>query len=484
MEKSSLEPLSGADAAWLRLDSDENPLIINVMATIDPLPFEELRALIESRLLVFPRFLKKPVKLSGMYVWEKDSAFSIDHHVHVAELPAPGNKQALEQFMGDSMSQPLDRSHPLWQFILIKNFQNNQNVVVLRFHHCYVDGLALGAVFDSITDRKANVIELSSESKETTLARIKASQILHKGMETLALAMERCTHLSYRIKEESKALLSDRVYAKNSVKNGITGAAELTKLATLPTDKAGPLSGKPGLQKSCSWSKPVPIEKFKAVALHFECTTNDVLLAAVGGGLRSYLAGQVESLDDLRIHATLPVNLRPLETREGRKKLHELGNQFGTVFVPMAAQIANPVERLYKVKHDMKALKDSNQPSLSYKMMSAIGLVPTGLKEKVLELYCNKTSMVLSNVPGPRKTRYFSGSKINELMFWVPQAGQVGLGVSLLSYNGGFEIGIISDNKMIPQPSALVDHIMASLEEYAALIKQEDTSKKHEIASA
>jgi hypothetical protein len=42
----------------------------------------------------------------------------------------------------------------------------------------------------------------------------------------------------------------------------------------------------------------------------------------------------------------------------------------------------------------------------------------------------------MTNVPGPQQPLYFAGKRIRELDFWVPQSGGIGMGVSILSYDG------------------------------------------------
>ena len=39
-------------------------------------------------------------------------------------------------------------------------------------------------------------------------------------------------------------------------------------------------------------------------------------------------------------------------------------------------------------------------------------------------------------------------------MFWVPASGDVGVGVSILSYGGGVQFGLITDRKLCPRPAA------------------------------
>ncbi|WP_020410710.1 WS/DGAT/MGAT family O-acyltransferase [Hahella ganghwensis] len=467
MTDSSFEPVNGVDAAWLRLDRPTNNMVITAMAVVEPIKFSKFKELVRTRFLSFSRFLKAPRCHSGVYLWESSPHFSLDYHVRRVALPEPADKKTLQEFIGEQMSTPLDPTKPMWQFVLVENYQG-QHVAVMRVHHSYADGLSLAAVFGSISDQTPNIDPFPG-AQEAEKDSQQAKQALSFGIESLARAVEKCTRLSYRLTEEGRHMLQDADYAMDTLRSGLNGAAELARLAALPSDNAVSLRRSLGVMKTCSWSDAIPLSDFKHIAQSFGCTINDVLLACVSGGLRTLLVDREENIDELQVHATLPVNLRPLETRAGRVQLHELGNQFGTVFVPLAAQIGNPVERLYKVKHDMVSLKESMQPTLSHALLTAIGLVPQSVQDSLLELFSNKTSLVLSNVPAARRTRYLAGSEVKELMFWVPQAGDIGLGLSLLSYNGGVQIGINVDRELIEDPEELTDAITASFDEYLSL---------------
>ena len=87
----------------------------------------------------------------GMPHWEDDPDFSIDHHLHHATLPEPGDEAALQAFVERKMQEPLDRSRPLWHFYVIDGYQGG-SVVVSRFHHALADGMALAEVLLSLTD--------------------------------------------------------------------------------------------------------------------------------------------------------------------------------------------------------------------------------------------------------------------------------------------------------------------------------------------
>jgi hypothetical protein len=119
--------------------------------------------------------------------------------------------------------------------------------------------------------------------------------------------------------------------------------------------------------------------------------------------------------------------------------------------------IENPIERVYDVRSRMAALKDSYQPLLAFAVLSVAGLMIKPVQDQILALFANKTTAVMTNVPGPAKPLTFCGSTIRQTMFWVPASGHIGMGVSILSYAGGVQFGLITDRRLCPDPQAIID---------------------------
>jgi hypothetical protein len=81
-----------------------------------------------------------------------------------------------------------------------------------------------------------------------------------------------------------------------------------------------------------------------------------------------------------------------------------------------------------------------------------------------LDLLSEKASMVLTNVPGPSEPLYLAGGKIRDMMFWVPQSGKLGVGVSILSYNRQVFFGLIVDRRLVPEPGRIIQKFAVELE--------------------
>jgi hypothetical protein len=134
------------------------------------------------------------------------------------------------------------------------------------------------------------------------------------------------------------------------------------------------------------------------------------------------------------------------------------------VFLDLPIGTVNPVERLYAVRGNMHALKASYQPVLSLGILAALGVGPKLLQQKVLALLARNATAVMTNVPGPQQPLYLAGTRIDRLIFWVPQASEIGVGVSIMSYNGAVQFGLITDRGLCPDPERIVARFAGEFE--------------------
>ncbi|MGB1221513.1 MAG: WS/DGAT domain-containing protein, partial [Alcanivoracaceae bacterium] len=207
----------------------------------------------------------------------------------------------------------------------------------------------------------------------------------------------------------------------------------------------GRLSGR----KQVAWAEPLDLAEVKALAHAMGGTVNDVLLTVAASALRDYLDGRGESTSDA-VHVAVPFNLRPLD-----RPIESLGNQFGLVIVGLPVHEGDHHGRFRAVQRQMQALKVSAQPLVFYGMLSALGRGPEVLERTALDILSKKASLVMTNVPGPPQPLYLAGARVLQPLVWVPQSGEVGVGLSILSYAGTVQFGVIADQALVPVPAEL-----------------------------
>ncbi len=452
-------PMSRVDHAWLRMERATNLMMISgVMMFETPVDINRLKKVIKDRFMAYPRFRQKVVETATGTFWQEDPDFDLDWHVRLSALPGKADKVALERFVSLLASTPLDKTKPLWQFHLVEKYGGG-SALIIRIHHCYADGIALVQVILSMTESE------SHPSKREPLAKnwLKDDgKAVHARMGVIGRYMK----MGEDLLEKGLDIYRDPGLASVIAKEGGEIARELAVALSLSDDPETILRGRLGVRKRVAWAPPLPLEEVKAIARAFDATVNDVLMASMAGALRSYMIERGENIDGVTIRATVPVNLRPLEHAK------KLGNHFGLVFLDLPVGEPHPVLRLVRVVECMKQLKQSRQAVVVYGLLAALGMAPPMLQNLAFELFSRKATTVATNVPGPQMPLYMAGSKITEQMFWVPQTGSIGLGVSILSYNGNVHFGLIADAKLMPDPDAVIQRFIPEFEKllYIALM--------------
>jgi len=206
--------------------------------------------------------------------------------------------------------------------------------------------------------------------------------------------------------------------------------------------------------------------RFRSIAHITNVTINDVLLSCVAAAARPRLGLSDDELEQVVMHAAVPVDIRA-RLPEGLKPQPEtLGNYFGTVFVPLPVDGESPLERLYRIKQETRRLKKSWQPGIAWGLASSASMIPDPLRQPIADVFYRKASVVVSNIPGKQEPRYLAGCRITEQMFWVPQAGDIGLGISIVSYAGQVQFGVVADEAVMADPEDFLNDCLQELAQF------------------
>ena len=449
----SPERMSRVDTAWLRMDTPENLMMIVGVWFLKPrITLEALRQRCAETLLPYRRF-RQGVREDVMGAeWVEDPEFDIERHVTTAQLQPRKRQtpmQALQAHVGALASQPLNPRHPLWKFELIEDFEG-QSVLVARIHHCIGDGIALISVMLSITDGGVpppkRRREPEPEEEHDWIVDYLLRPITDMTVKTVQLAGKGAAKgMDLLIAPDTPVDAT-----MHMAKMGFQALSDVTAFALMPDDSHTRLKGKPGPHKTVAWADGMPLDRVKVVGKALGGSINDVLLSCVAGAIGAYLRNKGEDPEGKEIRAMVPVNLRPLD------KAYQLGNRFGLVPLVLPIGIENPVERLYAVRARMQELKGSFQPIMAFGLLAVAGLLIKPVQHAMLNIFAKKATAVMTNVPGPQKALKFCGSTVERVMFWVPQSGDIGMGVSILTYAGHVQFGLITDAKLCPDPEAIV----------------------------
>lgn len=441
--------LPRADAAWLHMDRPTNLMVITAALWFDePVDWTAVEARVRARLVDrFPRFrariVEPPLGLGACRL-DPSAGFDLAAHLHPVRLDPPGTLESLQTLVGHVMATPLDRRRPLWELYLVDGLDGG-SAIVARLHHCLADGITLARVLLSLTDREPDAgLDLSEATArpDRPAPRRGASSAVRWASRTAG----RLAQTAASPKDLGRA--AGR--AATALRSG-------ARMVALPPDHRSVLKGRMGPHKRAAWTSAHPLAEVKATGRALGGTVNDVALAAISGALHRYLARRDSLVPDVR--ALVPFNLRPLD----QPVPLGLGNRFGLVFLALPVGLGDPVARLRAVCRRMQAIKRSPDGPVSFAILSAIGLLPVPLEARVVDLFASKASAVITNVPGPTRPVYLAGHPLRGLMAWVPASGHIGLGVSILSYDGALRIGVAADARLVPDAGSLVEDIESEL---------------------
>jgi WS/DGAT/MGAT family acyltransferase len=451
------ERMSRVDNAWLRMDNDVNLMMIVGVWLLQPaLRYEQVCRRIEQRLLQYPRFRQKVVQDLLGARWVDDDGFDITRHVVRELLPrkrGQSQRAALQARCGELATTRLDPAHPLWQFHLIEHYEGGSAILV-RIHHCIGDGISLTSVVLSITDGGAGPPQPSHDA-----AHPDDDALITRLIRPLTeMAVKAIDASGQGVSRSMGFAAHPQTGARELARGGLRVAADVAALALMENDSPTRLKGRPVGRKIVAWGEPIPLDVVKSVGKALNASINDVLLSCVAGAIGDYLRGAGDDPAGKSIRAMVPVNLRPQD------EAYKLGNQFGLAPLLLPIGIDNPVERVYAVRARMSELKGSYQPVLAYGVLALAGLLNKAGQDALLNLFAKKATAVMTNVPGPAKLLRFCGSTLRQSIFWVPQSGDVAVGVSIFSYGGGVQFALITDQQLCPQPQQVIDRFAPELE--------------------
>jgi WS/DGAT/MGAT family acyltransferase len=321
-------------------------------------------------------------------------------------------------------------------------------------HHALVDGIASVQVLETLFSPDPGG---GDPVERRTLDPMPAPS----GVRLLAESVIERTLVPEALGAVAGAVTHPRRTAGTAVRTA-AGVAGLARAVIQPAPDT-PYNAPVGPERAFSWQRE-SLDEVKAVKDALGGSVNDVVLTAVAGALDRDLRRRGGHPGDGEMYAFVPVSLRG-DSGDGK-----LGNEVSGLKVALPLGVDDPVERFARVHGTMDALKGSPQALGASAAVDVTGLVSEATFEALapvgdLQRY---TNLVITNVPGPRRTLYFLGHELEDVFPFVPLGANLALGVAVVSYADTLGFGFSADPRTVPDVDQMAPALHDSLAELAA----------------
>lgn len=458
--------LTALDTAFLAFESDRTPTHVGSIAFFEGEPFHddngrfrlaEVRERVEARLHLVPRLRQVPAETPlgvAHPLLVDDPDFDIAHHVKLVEVGAPADEDAVLELAAELHMEMLDRTRPLWEMWFVDGMADGRVALIQKTHHAIVDGVSGVEIATVLLDLERDppddaappwepepdhsTIDLIAEGVADRVR--KPFDLLTDALAGLRHPIASAQHAAHDV-EALRSFLRPPLAAPHTSLNVEVGHHR--RLAVVRLDLA----------------------EAKQHAHAHGGTVNDLVLAAVTGGLRRFFESRNELPEDptFALRALVPVSLH---TSEG-----ELGNVVAGLIVDLPVGLEEPVAQIRAISADLAQHKESGEAAVSARLLRGADLLPPPMARSISKAVNHQpfVNIVVTNVPGTTFPLYAMGAEMLDAVPIVPLGGNLAVSVGVLSYNGRIDLGIYADRDAVPDLDVLVSGIEAAFADLAEL---------------
>ena len=460
-----MKRLGGTDALFLSMETPSWHQHVAGLTVLEPgdqpVTFEAVLDKFAERIVYAPKFTWKLKEIPfglDRPVWVDDPEFDVRRHVRRIAVPSPGGPKELGELAGNLASTQLDRRRPLWEAWFIEGVAGGRIGMLLKYHHCLMDGMAGASLATALLD-------LSPDATEPLLPK-PTEEELRAGGELSDLQ-----YVAESLKPDFRRPVGIARYVTGLAAKGVAMVDKMRgdeeNRAILRAPKT-PFNAPIGPRRELAFASVAMADVHKLKDAQ-GVKVNDVVLGIVGGALRSYLESHDE-LPEAPLVTGVPVSTRaPGDT--------EQNNQITNMFVSLATDVADPIERLQAIYKSTASAKAMTK-AIGARQIQSIGEVasPLILSSAIKTVYrtglMSKAPMrintLVSNVPGPPMPLYMCGARITGIFPSSVILEGMGLNVTVFSYEERLDFGLHVDPDLVPDAWALADGIKAALAELLA----------------
>jgi len=465
--------LSALDSAFLFWERPNQRMYIGCVAELAAaIGLEELLEVLRARLVPLARFRQRPVRSDldlAWPTWEDDPNFDLRRHVRHVALPVPGDEQALRHVVETLFSAPLPPDRPLWEIHLIDGLASGRAALLFKVHHCVNDGISGFKVLEQIADPRVETTEeVAVDAPDGTRSRpnqdeasgrdgdAEPMRVLDPPVPVPDASARPAAGLLGRLRS-LVGTLGDARTVLDRVRDATEAVETIVSFVKQPVSTL-PFNGRLGHTRQMVW-RSFPLDEFVSLGVAADCTINDAVLAVIAGGLRCHLHEQGVSTPGLCLRALVPVSVR------GADQGLRLGNLITAMFPQLPIDVADPVERLRRVRDEIRHLKHRRQARATGLLLALAGALPPVAESTLLRALPESplVNTICTNLRGPNQPLYILGRRVAEIHPIVNLFQSVGLGFAVASYAGRISVCATTDPSLVPDADSLIEAVENSL---------------------
>jgi diacylglycerol O-acyltransferase / wax synthase len=465
--------LTALEVSLLALDTAHTPGHVGTVDIFDPggesFDYERLIGLIRDRIAFVPRYRQRvrgvPARLAGP-VWVDDESFDLTFHVRRSALPRPGTHDQLREFVGRIMARRLDRSRPLWEVYLVEGLADNQFALVTKSHLALVDGIDTVDLGQVLLDTDPNAAGVAIGVEATAWQPLPEPSPVDLLIGALWESAQDPARAVENLRGALAGTLGVIVAVGEAVGGGVGGAlGELAADALRgPRPVGSPLAGLVSEQRRFA-TVQMSLADLRAVRATHQHTINDVVLAVISGGLRSWLLTRGESIGS----GSSLTALVPMSVTDEDGEPSSLGSQVAPHLQGLPIGEPNPLMRLHQVAYATQAHKDSGRAVAARSLSDIAGFAPSTLHALGVrvsaEVMRKQHDLLVTNVPGPQVPLYAAGARLAASYPVLPLSAGHLLTMGVTSYDGRVYVGLTADRDAVRDLDVLAQCLLDALEE-------------------
>jgi WS/DGAT/MGAT family acyltransferase len=456
--------LTTQDASFLYAESRNAPLHIGSIGIFEnELTLADLKRGIQSRLHLLPSYTQKlrlvPFNLNHPG-WQDDRDFELDNHLHHHRLPPQASETELLTQTLRVNQKALDRTRPLWEMHLFTGLNRGRCALLIKVHHCMVDGASgielLKATMDSSADTP---VPLPRESRPTAPP---APSRIREFFDTTKDFVLRQADFAQSI-TDSVAVMREAVDQIKPLRTAATKAVRLFTRRIVPA----PWNSVPLTNERSMALFQASVPDLRVIRSAFGGTTNDVALAILGEAAARYLKHHGVT-SDLPLRIGCPVSVRRKNERDS------LGNRVSMMFPELKSLPMDPVVRLMSVIAETSRIKSAREAA-SFEALLALGdLIPPSLMSWGGTMATTATDIwtqfgrstprttrsfspplfgmnfIVTNVPSVQEPLYLAGRRMESFAGLIPLFSNFGYAVAICTYDQNVCFTLMAEPRLMP----------------------------------